>query len=166
MSSPSMLSRTRKGASRKRGAFWVWTPWADGPAAGLSSNDQSLVLRLRHGDAAMLLCGDLEERGVPLLLGWGEGLAASVLKVPHHGSALGEAAAEFFARIRPELAIISVGRLHGLPAPGTVEQLRATGARMLTTREAGAVTIRTDGRRIQVRTFRNGPVEKRLEAGH
>lgn len=124
------------------------------PNAAPGSNDNSVVLRLRFGDTSVLLTGDLEERGAPILLEQGSAIRADVLKVPHHGSALGPWSRRLFAQIHPELAVISVGRLHRLPAASILDDLRASGARVILTREAGAVTILMDGRRLVVRTFR------------
>jgi beta-lactamase superfamily II metal-dependent hydrolase len=46
--------------------------------------------------------------------------------------------------------------LHQLPAAQTLEALRRSGASLYSTRQDGAVTVRTDGRRIEVKTFREG----------
>jgi competence protein ComEC len=74
-----------------------------------------------------------------------------VLKVPHHGSRLGEAGKRFFEAVRPRVAIVSVGRLHQLPAHETLAALRRLGAQLYSTREHGALRLRTDGRRLEVR---------------
>jgi competence protein ComEC len=80
-------------------------------------------------------------------------LRSTILKVPHHGSALGWRGHRFAEQVRPSLAIISVGRRHGLPAESTLSELQAIDAQILTTRQAGAITIRTDGTRLLVTTF-------------
>jgi competence protein ComEC len=117
-----------------------------------SSNDNSVVLKLTNGLVSILLTGDLEEEGLPWLLASGESLRATVLKVPHHGSRLGDAGAQFFEVVHPRVAIVSVGRLHQLPAQETIEALRRVGARLYSTREHGAVSLRTNGRRLEVRS--------------
>ena len=129
-----------------------FTGWVPGTKPG--SNDNSVVLKLTKGDVSILLTGDLEEAGLPWLLAQSEELASTVLKVPHHGSALGAEAEAFLAAVRPELAIISVGRTHNLPAPATIEALEQVGARVLLTRRDGAVRVRTDGRRVEIATER------------
>ncbi|MBI3320577.1 MAG: DNA internalization-related competence protein ComEC/Rec2, partial [Candidatus Omnitrophica bacterium] len=95
------------------------------PGTSPASNDNSLVVKVAKGSASLLLCGDLEERGVPWLMRWGPELHSTVLKVPHHGSALGEWQRRFFEQIHPELSVISVGRLHHLPAAGVLRDLDA-----------------------------------------
>jgi len=125
------------------------------PATEPSSNDNSLVMQVTKGHTSLLLCGDLEERGVPWLLRWDQRLRSTVLKVPHHGSALGPWGRALVEQVRPSTAVISVGRLHRLPAAAVLHDLEAVGAKTLLTRHAGAITIRTDGTRLLVDTYRN-----------
>ncbi len=124
------------------------------PGVAPGSNDNSVVVKLTKGSVSFLLTGDLEEAGLPWLLRQGGRLPATVLKVPHHGSRLGPFGAEFFAAVHPALAILSVGRLHRLPAPETVAAITRTGAALYSTRETGAIRMRTDGTRLEVDTFR------------
>ncbi|NIV29417.1 MAG: MBL fold metallo-hydrolase, partial [Anaerolineae bacterium] len=49
-------------------------------------NNNSLVLRLRWGEAEVLLTGDIGAEAERLLLGSNQDLAADLLKVAHHGS--------------------------------------------------------------------------------
>ncbi|MBI3312106.1 MAG: hypothetical protein HYZ88_01085 [Candidatus Omnitrophica bacterium] len=113
-------------------------------------------MKVAKGSVSLLLCGDLEERGVPWLMRWGPELHSTVLKVPHHGSALGEWQRRFFEQIHPELSVISVGRLHHLPAAGVLQDLDAVHSTIHLTRDDGAVTIRTDCMRLMVKTYRRG----------
>jgi len=122
------------------------------PGTDPSSNDNSLVLKLTNGLAGILFCGDLEEQGVPWLLASQQPLSAAVLKVPHHGSALGSAGGAFIRAVRPRVAVISVGWLHRLPDAVVLDDLTAVSARTFLTRRDGAVVIRTDGRQLQVHT--------------
>ncbi len=124
------------------------------PGTAPASNDNSLVLKLTYGQISIVLTGDVEEEGLPWLLRDPSVVRSTILKVPHHGSRLGEAGGAFFAAVRPSLAVLSVGRMHHLPASETLEAIAATGSKLLSTRDAGAISLRTDGRRLQVRTFR------------
>jgi competence protein ComEC len=127
------------------------------PGVAPASNDNSVVVKATRGAVSFLLTGDLEEAGLPWLLRAEDAtLRAAVLKVPHHGSRLGLAGDQLFRRIRPAVAVLSVGRAHRLPAPETVQALRDAGATIVMTREEGAVQLRTDGHRLEVRTFRSG----------
>ena len=145
------------------------------PQTEPSSNDNSVVMRLAKGDVSALLCADLETHGLPWVMRWGRAphrarhslasedgagsvggaLSSTVLKVPHHGSALGPRGAAFVEQVHPATAVISVGRRQGFPSAEVMEALERVGARVLLTRRDGAVTIRTDGRRIEVHTFRD-----------
>ena len=124
------------------------------PGTVAASNDNCVVLRLTRGLVSVLLTGDIEERGLPWLLRDAGVVRSTVLKVPHHGSRLGEVGERFFEAVHPQVAILSVGRLHHLPAPQTLEALRRTGCALYTTREDGAVSLRTDGLRLEVTTFK------------
>jgi competence protein ComEC len=127
------------------------------PGTRRESNDNSVVIKLTRAGVSWLLGGDIEEGGLPWLMGWGEGLRSTILKVPHHGSALGWRGRSFVEQVRPSIAVISVGRRHGLPSERTREVLAAVGAQVITTRESGAVTIRTDGIHVLLSTFRPDP---------
>lgn len=65
-------------------AFELLWP-VDVEAAGLSSNDASIVMRVSYRGFSILLTGDIEKRAQAALLERG-GLEADVLVLPHHGS--------------------------------------------------------------------------------
>ncbi len=120
-------------------------------------NETSLALRLRRGAVGVLLTGDVEAHAESSLLGVRDGLSARVLKVPHHGSRT-SSSADLLDAVAPDLAVISVGadnRYH-LPAPEVEGRYRARGICVLRTDRCGAVTVVTDGRRLDVTTFRPG----------
>jgi competence protein ComEC len=119
-----------------------------GPREDLASNDASLVLRVSHGATAVLLAGDVEERGEAAALARG-GLRADVVKIPHHGSRRSSSAA-FVEAVRPRLAVASVGagNRYGFPHPEALARWRAAGAAILRTDE-GAVRLLSDGLRIR-----------------
>ncbi len=117
-------------------------------------NDDSLVLELRTGDVSILLPGDIS-RSVEAVLASRLSLAPlTVLKVPHHGSG-GSSSRAFIAAIHPAAAIVSAGRGNrfGHPTADVLERYREAGAEMFRTDEDGAVTVETDGRRVDVRTM-------------
>ncbi len=117
-------------------------------------NNASLVLRLDYGQVSFLLTGDIEEEAQQALLGSGAELQADVLKVPHHGSRF--FAPEFFSAVRPDYAVVQVGKNNrfGHPARDTLEVLTNIGADVLRNDRDGAVLFTTDGRDITVQTAR------------
>ena len=86
-----------------------------------SPNEGSLVLRIRIAGTAILFTGDAERDAEAAMLARPEALAATVLKVPHHGSRT-SSAAPFVAAVAPALAVASLGAENrfGHPAPDVV----------------------------------------------
>ncbi len=130
----------------------VWPP-RRGPAAELSSNDASTVLRLSYGDFSALLTGDVEHPAQEFILETGKELAADVVKVPHHGSR-GAALAPFVAAVNARVAFFPTKAGSAkFPAPETSALYRKAGARLFAAGENGAAVAQTDGRRLRVRTM-------------
>ncbi|MBI5546678.1 MAG: DNA internalization-related competence protein ComEC/Rec2 [Deltaproteobacteria bacterium] len=121
-------------------------------ARGLNDNDGSLVLRLRYREVSFLFPGDVEGAGESELLAASD-LAATVLKVPHHGSRT-SSSPEFVARVRPAHVVFSVGRNRfGFPHEEVVARYRSMGASEYRTDESGAVALHSDGRTLDVETW-------------
>jgi competence protein ComEC len=122
---------------------------------GLEPNDNSLVVRIDFGAHRLLFAGDAEAAAEHGLLRHPEGLRASVLKVGHHGSrtSTGE---RFLRAVAPRLAIISAGASNrfGHPHPEVVERLHSGSIRVLSLAEVGGTIVRSDGRQLQVSTWR------------
>jgi len=78
----------------------------------------------------------------------------TVLKVAHHGSAGGTTAA-FLAQLSPVVALVSAGAGNpfGHPAVAVLERLREVGADVWRTDRDGEITVRTDGRVVEVSSF-------------
>jgi len=116
-------------------------------------NDSSLVFRLTYGTTSLLLTGDISREIEKEILAAGIDVRAQVLKAPHHGSN-SSSSEEFLAAVRPEYVVISAGRSNRirLPHPDVLARYEKRGARILRTDHQGAVEIRSDGRRISVRT--------------
>jgi competence protein ComEC len=62
---------------------------------------------------------------------------------------------EFLQRLKPKIAVISVGfnNPFRLPSIQVIERYRSLGVRIYRTDRHGAVTVRTDGDTIEVETF-------------
>jgi len=123
------------------------------PAAGSrrSRNDEAIVLRVEYGLASFLLASDIEAAREQALVATRSPLAATVLKVAHHGSRTSSTPA-FLGAVGPAIAVISVGprNPYGHPDPGVLERLAAAGARLYRTDRDGAVIVETDGRTLTV----------------
>lgn len=119
-----------------------------------TENNYSLVLEISYGTFTGLLTGDLEQEGEKELINLPHNI--DYLKVSHHGSK-GASGEEFLSIVKPKIAVISAGKgnRYGHPAKETIARLQETGAKIYSTIEAGAVTVSTDGRDVEVRCFRN-----------
>ena len=124
-------------------------------------NDDSVSLALALGRVRMLLTGDIGEAVEPLVAAAasaaGDDVAPpilTVLKIGHHGSA-GASSAPFLAAVTPAVALISVGAGNpfGHPAPAALERLGSTGADVWRTDRDGEITVRTDGRTVELSSF-------------
>ncbi len=93
----------------------------------------------------VLVTGDLPVEQEQLLLEREDLPQLDVLIVGHHGSA-GSTGAVLLAKLRPEIAIISVGATnsYGHPAQDTLTRLTQYRCRIYRTDEDGSVTIRLD----------------------
>jgi competence protein ComEC len=121
-----------------------------------SGNNDSLVLRLRLGNRAILLTGDIEAPaeslvGAEILR---ESFGADIVKVAHHGSK-SSSTESFIAATHPIIAVISVGltSIFGHPNPAVVERWKASGAQVWTTGKSGTITVITNGSELEVRGF-------------
>lgn len=114
-------------------------------------NNSSLVLKLTYGQISFLLTGDAEEEVEKQLLDSGADVSAQVLKVAHHGSA-NATSLNFLQAVKPQLAIISVGKDNdfGHPHTTTLSKLETSGAKVLRTDQLGTIKISTDGKSIEV----------------
>jgi len=109
------------------------------------------VLRVEYGLASFLLASDIEAAREQALVASGAPIAATVLKVAHHGSRTSSTPA-FLGAVGPAVAVISVGprNPYGHPDPGVLERLATAGARVYRTDRDGAVIFETDGRTLTV----------------
>lgn len=123
----------------------------DRPRPRARRNPEAVVVRIDYGLASFLLPSDLTAAGEAALLAVRAPLAATVLKVAHHGSRHASTPA-FLAGVDPRWAVISVGarNAYGHPAPETMARLAALGIPVARTDRDGAVIFETDGRELTV----------------
>lgn len=120
---------------------------------GNDPNSNSVVLRISYGMIDFLMTGDVGGAAEEALLKSGHPLDAEVLKVSHHGSSSATSPA-FLARVRPELAVISLGadNPYGHPHKETCNRLAGYGTMVYRTDRDGTVAVRTDGISYSVKT--------------
>ncbi len=128
--------------------------WPDYPPAFFDEsqvNNLSVVVKLVYQKFTLLLSGDIEGEGQQQLVDEEAPLASVVFKVPHHGSidALNQ---EFFERVKPQIAVISVGAGNefGHPSKKVLHILESMGAKIFRTDLNGDIVIKTDGYRVEV----------------
>ncbi|HSD30231.1 MAG TPA: DNA internalization-related competence protein ComEC/Rec2 [Vicinamibacteria bacterium] len=121
-------------------------------------NEDSVVLDVGLGEVHLLLTGDVLGEAAETL----PASPAFVLKVPHHGSRASSPPV-FLSRVKPRLAVVSVGGRNpfGHPHPEVVERYRRSGSLLLRTDRDGTVEIATDGRGVWVRAAEEGE-ERRI----
>ena len=112
------------------------------------------MIRLSFGRANFLFASDIEGRDEKVLLQRKTDLASAVLKAPRHGS-LSSSTEEFIARVKPKLAIFSVGHRNafGLPREEVLDRYFKAGTQILRTDRDGAIIVATDGKAIRYQTY-------------
>ncbi|MFQ5863313.1 MAG: DNA internalization-related competence protein ComEC/Rec2 [Candidatus Brocadiales bacterium] len=122
-----------------------------GGTSRLSHNDTSSVLMIEYGGKGVLLCGDIEKRGIETLLDSGYDLRADVVQAPHHGAFISNVA-DLYTAARPRYILVSAGSTRDLSAQ------RPEGGLVLQTREMGALFLKVDKTGIKAWTYKGGEV--------
>jgi competence protein ComEC len=121
-------------------------------------NNNSIVLRIRHGKNVFLLPGDIQHDGRNSLMAAvpPETLRAKVLIAPHHGFFEGK---HFAEAVKPETVVVSCLAEYSdkkLASPGkqATALFEAVGAKVYVTGWHGTVEITSDGAACTVKTER------------
>jgi competence protein ComEC len=111
-------------------------------------------MKIQFKQIAILLAGDIEQEAEYRMMRKGLPIKADLLKIPHHGSASSSTQA-FLECVKPSHAILSVSEqnLGRLPHPEVLRRYERLGTRIFRTDQHGAVTVVTDGERIEIETF-------------
>ena len=132
------LDRVARGDTLRRSPL-VLVRWPPAGSVLPSDNAAALVLEVGEERGRALLAADLDSlREDSLAVQTG----VAVLKVGHHGSG-SSSGARFLSRVRPALAVISVGRRNafGHPEPRALARILSAGATILRTDREGAVWL-------------------------
>ena len=117
---------------------------------GEETNSASIVLRVRYGETAFLLSGDLPiEEENKLAKMYGDKLSADVLKLGHHGSRT-STSPYWLSAVGPDMAVISAGKdnRYGHPHKEVLDILKEKNIPSLTTFEEGTITFSSDGETV------------------
>jgi competence protein ComEC len=121
----------------------AWAEW------GLDLNEDSAVLLVEWGRFRAVLAGDA---GLPAEARMAGRVGdVDLLKVGHHGSR-GATGSAWLRELRPEVAVVSVGRgnRYGHPSREALARLDSAGAAVWRTDLAGTVVVRVDSAAMQV----------------
>lgn len=131
----------------------LWSLWP--PVGGFQNedadNENSLVTKLVYGDFSVLLTGDAGLPSEAVLLANPEQLAATVLKVGHHGSTSSSSTA-FLAAVNPQIAIIQVGAANDYGHPHQEVLDRLADRLILRNDQQGRIHLSSDGRQLWLET--------------
>lgn len=113
-------------------------------------NDSSIVFRLIDGENKFLFAGDIEMAGEMEMYNSLVDLQADLLKAAHHGSKTSSSIL-FIEKVHPKWAIISAGENKwGMPNKESIDNLLSVGADISVTKEAGNISIVSDGENINI----------------
>ncbi len=124
--------------------------YPDHDVTNSETNSASIVMRIRYGDTAVLVSGDLpsnlEEYEVAV---YGESLHAQVLKLGHHGSRTSSSEA-WLRAVAPDVAVISAGlnNRYGHPHKEVLALLEKLHIPHLVTFKEGTINFVSDGSTI------------------
>lgn len=115
-----------------------------------TSNEEGLFAQCSVDGFDLLITGDADAFVERMLIKYQPLPDLELLLVGHHGSA-GSTDPELLDRLRPEFAIISVGRnTYGHPASDTLARLETAGAQVWRTDRDGSVTVTVQDGRVSV----------------
>jgi competence protein ComEC len=138
------LGDTLSGLSSAKGVV-LWPPLeGDG-----EENLESIVVRISYLETDILLTGDVscdQEKAIECA---GNYLQSEVLKISHHGSK-SASEPEFLQRVKPQIALISVGKHNPYhhPSDQVLTELKRDNSQIYRTDEQGSITFASDGKSI------------------
>lgn len=134
------------------------------------TNNNSIVIRLLHGDNSFLFTGDAEVQAQQEMAYGGYELKSDVMKIPHHG---GKSSYQrwFYNEVQPTYAVISCGKdnSYGHPHQEVLEALKEQGVLVYRTDEQGSIIATSDGKEISFNTtpsitWKSGVVDEERDA--
>ncbi|MDQ1272190.1 MAG: competence protein ComEC [Planctomycetota bacterium] len=115
-----------------------------------ATNDNSCVLKIEYLGNSILLCADIEEQGIALLLSKSLEIKSDVIQVPHHGSSINNMEM-LISAVRPAYAFINSS--DGVTSRETLDILQKHRVRTFQAHQEGAITFNLDKNGITCSTF-------------
>lgn len=114
-------------------------------------NNSSIVFKLIYDKTSFLFMGDAEIDVEKDLISSGVPLKADVLKIGHHGSS-DATSEEFLNEVKPEFAVIEVGRNNdfGHPSGRVIKRLERLGAKIFRIDLDSTVHLTSNGERVKL----------------
>ncbi|MCF6153813.1 MAG: DNA internalization-related competence protein ComEC/Rec2 [Candidatus Brocadia sp.] len=116
------------------------------------TNDNSCVIKIEYHGYSVLLCADIEERGIGSILSKSSEIRADIIQVPHHGSSINNME-EFLNTVQPAYAFINSS--DGITSLKTLDILQKHHIMVLQTHREGAITFNLDKNGITYSSFLN-----------
>jgi competence protein ComEC len=126
---------------------------------GEDRNENSIVLKLTHGDTSFVLSGDAEDDQEGYLVDeYGDQLGSTVLKAGHHGSSSSSGGA-FLNAVNPRVAVVSSAydSQYGHPHEEVLQRFADRSIPTYWTATHGDIVFVSDGVTVSVRTQRDAP---------
>ena len=118
-------------------------------------NNHSLIVRLRYKDSEWLFTGDAENEALNGLLATEQDIRSDVFKISHHGSRSAYNL-DFYKQVAAKTVVISVGKNNfGQPHQDVIEYYKSKNIPVYITKEVGAVTTWSNGKKIVIKTKQN-----------
>jgi Predicted hydrolase (metallo-beta-lactamase superfamily) len=126
-------------------------------------NENSIVLKLTHGETSFLLSGDAEDDQEAYLIDtYGSQLQSTVLKAGHHGSS-SSSSEPFIDAVQPQAVVISSAydSQYGHPTEAVLERFAERSIPAYWTATHGDIVLASDGSGVSVQTQREAPTDPR-----
>ncbi|ELZ32857.1 beta-lactamase [Halorubrum tebenquichense DSM 14210] len=124
-------------------------------------NENSIVLKLTHGDTSFLFSGDAEDDQEAYLVDeYGSALESTILKAGHHGSVSSSSDA-FLDAVDPRAVVVSSAydSQYGHPHDEVLQRLSERSLPAYWTATHGNIVLTSDGQNITVQTQRDAPTD-------